>query len=153
MRGLALTVGLACAGIAWPQAGEKKEPPAVERLCGTLEHAEYVPIKGQANSFERKSSNLPKVALRLYEAAGDRPCCETLRLVSETRSNHWGNFRLEKNGLPPGLYWIVASPASREYRLLVRYAPAKGSTDLCKDYCFEVNNEGEFSIGKTIVVD
>jgi len=153
MRLPVLIAGLLFAVASAAQTADKKEPPSLERLCGKLERVEYVSRKNEPSSLDPKYSNMSNVPLFLYRAESNQACCESLQLADEGKSNHWGNFKLERKGITAGLYWIVACPASSEYRMLVQYAPKKNSTALCGDNVFQVTDKGEFSMARFIVVD
>ena len=135
------------------QTSPKKEPPVTERLCGKLVHTEEIPARNAPNTFETRNKNLARVTLRLYRPEGDQLCCDGLALVSETKSGHRREFHLDRKGIPPALYWIVARLPPQEYRMLVRYSPKKDSSELCNDRLFTTDDAGNFGISKTITVD
>src|SRR5712664_1507047 len=43
----------------------------LDRLCGRLEHVEYLPTKSSINSFPTKAVALKQISLRLYEFRPD----------------------------------------------------------------------------------
>jgi len=143
---LAIMLGAVC-----QQTGNGEQEYAVERLCGKLERVWFIPIKGSANSFEQKTKSLNNIPLRLYRRAENISCCEGLPIVTKTETGHRGQFKLK--GVAPGLYWFVAVAEGREYKLRIRYEPAKGSDILCSDLFFQITDSGAFQFGRKVTVD
>jgi len=133
------------------QTGNSEQEYAVERLCGKLERAWLVPIKGSANSFEQKTKSLKNIPLRLYGRGENISCCEGLPIVTKTETGNRGQFKLK--GVAPGLYWFIAVAEGQEYKLRIRYEPAKGSDTLCSDLFFHITDSGTFQFGRKVTVD
>jgi hypothetical protein len=151
MRVLSIAAMALLANIAQAQS-QPHNAPVLEKLCGKLLHSEQVPVKNTTNTFEDKTKNLSHVMVQLYRA-DDRPCCDGLFLAAEAKTGRWGSFHLKEKGLAPGLYWVVARPNSREYRMLVRYEPKSGSEQLCSQSLFELNDAGNFWRAEIVVLD
>jgi hypothetical protein len=147
--GLLLVAILLSAGSQ--QTGNSVQEYAVERLCGKLERAWLVPIKGSANSFEQKTKSLRNIPLRLYRRGENVSCCGGLPIVTKTETGHRGQFKLK--GVAPGLYWFVVVVEGQEYKLPIRYEPAKGSNTLCSDLFIQITGSGKFQFARKVTVD
>jgi hypothetical protein len=152
MRVLSIAAMAFVASIAQAQS-QSHAAPVVEKLCGKLLHSEQVPVKNTTNTFKDKTKNLSHIMVQLYRADDGRPCCDRLFLAAETKTGRWGSFHLKEKGLAPGLYWVVARPNWREYRMLVRYEPKSGSKELCSQSLFELNDAGNFWRAEIVVLD
>jgi hypothetical protein len=153
MRPIAFIFVLLFESLCTAQTNDKKDPPTLERLCGKLVHSQLVPVKNQLNAVGDKTKNLPGISMRLYRSEGDRPCCEGLQLVAETKTGHWGAFHLDRKVLAPGLYWVIVNCPESEFRVLIHYTPKKDSTELCGDRFFEVDDAGNLRISEMIYVE
>jgi hypothetical protein len=151
LRVLSIAAMAFLASIARAQS-QPHNAPVLEKLCGKLLHSEQVPLKNTTNTFEDRTKNLSHVMVQLYRA-DDRPCCNGLFLAAETKTGRWGSFQLKEKGLAPGLYWVVARPNSREYRMLVRYEPKSASKEVCTQSLFELNDAGNFWKAEIVEVD
>jgi len=153
MKLIPLSVAILIASSAFAQAPSSAQPPILERLCGKLEHAQDLPVKGEPTTIVTKYQNLRHAPVSLYPAVENGQWSDGATPIVTATTGHWGSFQLKTKQLPGGLYWLQVEPDGRKYRMLVRYAPKRFPDQLCTQTVWEVNDAGGFRKVALISVD
>ncbi|HSS95719.1 MAG TPA: hypothetical protein VLK33_01745 [Terriglobales bacterium] len=144
-------LAMCCQSFQAQEQSDTKKMATLDRLCGRLEHVEYLPVKNAANSFTTKTKALKHVTLRLYESKAGVECCKSFSTIEEVNTGLNGNFKFKTKNA--GLYWLVAVIDGNEHKMDIRFQPQKQTDTLCINQYFQIDNSGNFGIAETVTVD
>jgi hypothetical protein len=106
-------------------------------MCGKLVSIEDIP--GTPSSYLGDAQPVPHERIQLFAVAGGADCCASAP-AAEILTDNDGSFRFQK--IAPGDYWVVTTFAMKEYKLQVRYRPAKASGTKCWGLLYAIEKDG-----------
>ncbi len=132
MKLIPLSVAILIVSSAFAQAPSSAQPPILERLCGKLEHAQDLPVKGEPNTIVTKYQNLRHAPVSLYPAVENGQWSDGATPIVTATTGQWGSFQLKTKQLPGG---------------------KRFPDQLCTQTVWEVNDAGGFRKVALISVD
>ncbi len=140
-----LTLGLSLPAIS----AQSIEPVSVDRMCGKLVSIEGVSEQGKTNSPKQAAKSLPHARVRLFPPTASGDCCSLMTPSAEVLTGRDGEFLFKK--AEAGDYWLVAAIAGSEYKLLIRYEPAKKSEKNCSAFQYTLE-KGKLELRRSVTI-
>jgi len=128
------------------RSADTAQPVSVDGICGKLVSIEEVPDKGTTNSAHQLVKPFEHTRVRLFSPTGSADCCSLVIPLAEVTTGRDGSFQFKKQ--TPGDYWVVATLGGAEYKLLIRYEPAKKVSADCSKALY-VLQKGTFQLRRT----
>jgi hypothetical protein len=128
----------------------KKDPPR-RNLCGVIDHVQYIPVHGQARTFNDKRTPLPSLPLIIYQQQAEQDCCDGLKQIAATTTDKKGRFDLLN--VKYGHYWLSTEWNGKAYKYAFEYPFSNDPDITCSLQGIDLKDDGSAAWWVTITLD
>ena len=147
---LRVVVLVAVLGTSATLFARRKDPPR-HNVCGVIDHVQYMPVRGQTNTFNDKRTPLPSLPLVFYRQQGEQGCCDGLEQVAAVTTDKKGRFDLVD--IKYGHYWLSTEWNNKAYKYAFDY-PFSNDPDIsCSLQGIDLKDDGSAGWWVTITLD
>ncbi|SRR6266498_1807566 len=140
---------LVCMVLLTALNARKKEHKVFSRLCGVVDHVEYVPAHGSAK--EQKKTQLSEIPMVLYEGDENTGCCDNLKKIGDLSTGKHGDFDFKD--VAPGNYWLSMRWNEKDYKIAFTHPVSHEADATCSSQGIDLQADGKADWWMTITVD